>query len=44
MNIQEIIAYLLVAGAFAFLVKKFFWKKKRQEIAAMTIADATKAV
>ncbi|MEZ0007325.1 F0F1-type ATP synthase membrane subunit b/b' [Flavobacterium sp. 28YEA47A] len=29
MNIQQIIAYLLVAGAFAFLVKKFFWKKKK---------------
>ncbi|MFC4178308.1 FeoB-associated Cys-rich membrane protein [Flavobacterium gossypii] len=30
MNIQEIIVYLLVAGSMAFLIKKFFWKKKKK--------------
>jgi hypothetical protein len=30
MDIQEIIAYVLVAGAVAFLVKKFFFKKKKK--------------
>ena len=30
MDIQEIIAYALVAGAVAFLVKKFFFKKRKK--------------
>lgn len=29
MNIQEIIAYILLGIAIAFLIKKFFFKKKK---------------
>jgi hypothetical protein len=29
MNVQDTIVYALVAGAFAFLIKKFFFKKKK---------------
>ncbi|WP_294820987.1 FeoB-associated Cys-rich membrane protein [uncultured Flavobacterium sp.] len=31
MDIQSTIAYVLVAGAVAFLVKKFFFKKKKKK-------------
>ncbi len=31
MDIQSIIAYILVAGATAFLIKKFFFKKKKKK-------------
>lgn len=30
MDLQSIIAYLLVIGAAVFLFKKFFWKKKKK--------------
>jgi len=30
MDVQSIIAYLLVIGAVAFLIKKFFRKKKKK--------------
>ncbi|WP_296143619.1 FeoB-associated Cys-rich membrane protein [uncultured Flavobacterium sp.] len=30
MDLQTVIMYVLVAGAFAFLVKKFFFKKKKK--------------
>jgi len=29
MDIQDIIVYILVAGAVAFLIKKYFFKKKK---------------
>lgn len=30
MDLQSIIAYILVAGAVAFLAKKFFFRKKKK--------------
>jgi len=30
MDLQSIIAYLLVVAAVAFLIKKFLWKKKKK--------------
>ena len=31
MNFQEIIVYIILGFAIAFLVRKFFWKKKSDE-------------